>query len=124
VSPQINRPSIVLFVIGLAVCLAVAVSGLFLANALAPHGEVHGTVRICEFGGTYCTAIPGARLTFVRTSDNSKFTAVADSKGWYSIALPAGHFKMPLFIDAGPTELNVVANHQVLADYEVWHLPQ
>jgi hypothetical protein len=31
---------------------------------------------------------------------------------------------MPLFIDAGPRELTVVAEQQVLADYEVWNLPQ
>jgi hypothetical protein len=85
---------------------------------------VHGTVRICGFGGTYCKAIPGAKLTFVRASDNAKFTAVADSKGWYSMALPAGRFKMPLFVDVGPRELTVVAEQQVLADYEVWNLPQ
>jgi hypothetical protein len=84
---------------------------------------VHGTVRLCGYGGTYCKAIPGATLTFVRISDNAKYTAVANSRGWYSIALPTGHFKMPLFIDAGPRELTVVAEQQVLADYEVWNLP-
>jgi hypothetical protein len=108
----------------LAVCVATSVSGLFLLNALAPRGEVHGTVRVCELGGTYCKAIPGATVTFVRISDNAKYTAVADSSGWYSIALPAGHFKMPLFVDAGPRELTVAAGQQVLADYEVWNLPQ
>jgi hypothetical protein len=109
--------------IALAVCLATGVSGLFLVNALAPRGEVHGTVRACEFGGTYCKASPGATVTFVRISDNTKYTAVADSRGWYSIALPAGHFRMALFVDAGPRELTVVAEQQMLADYEVWHLP-
>ena len=60
----------------------------------------------------------------MRISDKATYTVVADSRGWYSIALPPGRFKMPLFVDAGPTELTVVADHEALADYEVWHLPQ
>jgi hypothetical protein len=69
-------------------------------------------------------AIPGAKLEFVRSSDNSSFTAVTDSRGYYSISLPAGHYTIPLFVDGGPKELNVVAGHQVEADYQVWRLPQ
>jgi hypothetical protein len=131
-----------------AVCLAVGVSSAFLLNALAPRGEVHGTVRICdsggrnckavpgvklpfvrssdicEFGGRYCTAVPGPKLPFVRSADNSTLTAVTDSKGWFSISLPAGRYSLDTFVDSGPRVVIVVPDQRVLADYEVWHLPQ
>ena len=49
---------------------------------------------------------------------------MADSRGYYAITLPAGHYTTPMFIDRGPTELNVIPGQQVEADYEVWNLPQ
>ena len=108
-------------------------SGLLVLNGLAPRGVVHGSVHICDFSvsvnNDICysrsryEAVPGAKLPFVQTSDNSTFTAVTDSRGYYSISLPAGHYTMPLFVDSGPKELNVIAGQQFEADFEEWRLP-
>lgn len=50
--------------------------------------------------------------------------AMTDSRGYYSISLPAGHYTIPLYIDGGPKELNVIAGQEVQADFEVVRLPQ
>jgi hypothetical protein len=121
-----------LLFLALAVCVAVGVSVLILN--LPPRGVVYGTVHICDMSVTvnndacysrhHYEAVSGAKLEFVRSSDNASFTAVTDSRGYYSISLPAGHYTTPIFVDGGPKELNVVAGHQVEADYQVWRLPQ
>jgi len=123
-----------LLFVSVAVCLAVGVSGLFLLDRLSPRGVVYGTVHICDmsvivnndacYSRRHYEAVSGAKLEFVRTSDNSRFTVVADSNGYYSISLPAGHYTIPLFVDGGPKELNVIAGQRVEADYQVWRLPR
>ena len=107
----------------LAVCLAISAFGLVL-DGLTPRGVVHGRMQMCNWGGSPCEAFPRAKLIFLRASDNSRFTAVADSRGYYSIVLRAGHYTTPMFVDGGPLELNVIPDRQVEADYEIWRLPQ
>jgi hypothetical protein len=116
-----------------AACLAVGICGLFLLNGLAPRGVVHGSLHTCDYSvavhndicysRSHYEATAGAKIPFVRTSDNSTFTAVTDSRGYYSISLPTGHYKIPFYVDSGPKELDVIAGHQVEADFEVWRLP-
>jgi hypothetical protein len=121
---KITRRHLAQLLIGMAVCLVMGLSGLFLVNVLTPRGEVHGTARFCQWGGSYCKPLPGATISLVRDSDHSTYTVRADSKGWYSISLPAGHYTLHGFIDAGPRQLSAAADQRVLADYEVWSLPQ
>ena len=116
-----------------AVCLAIGVFGLLLLNGLAPRGVVYGSVHICDFSvrvnndicysRSHYEAVPGAKVPFVRTSDNSTFMAVTDSRGYYSISLPVGHYTIPLFVNSGPKELNLGAGERVEADFEAWRLP-
>ena len=83
--------------------------------------EPCGSVSLAESTASRYEA-QNSRLYEALTISTS--TAVADSKGWYSISLHVGHYILHAFVDAGPSELYVVANQKELTDYEVWHLPQ
>jgi hypothetical protein len=117
----------------MAACLAIGTFALLLLNGPPPRGVVHGSLHTCDFSivvqDDICysrknyEAIAGANIPFIRTSDHSTFTAVTDSRGYYSISLPAGHYTIPLFVDSGPRDLNVIAGHQVEADFEFWRHP-
>jgi hypothetical protein len=123
-----------LLLVALPVCFAVGLSGLFLLNNLSARGVVYGTVHICRmsvivnndacYSRVGYEAIPGAKIQFVRTGDSSRFTAVTDASGYYSISMPVGHYTIPLFVDGGPKELNVIAGHKLEANFQVWRLPQ
>jgi hypothetical protein len=119
--------------VAIAACLAIGMAGLLVLDGLAPRGVVHGSLHACDFSvavnndicysRSHYEAIAGAKIPFVRTSDNSTSSAVTDSRGYYSISLPAGHYTIPLFIDGGPKELNVIAGQKLEADFQLWRLP-
>jgi len=112
---------------------AAVLSLLALTNAFTPRGVVYGNVYRCAISpivnNDACYSrrgyepVAGAKLRFVR-SDNVVFTATGDSLGNYSISLPAGHYVVPGYFDAGPRQLTVIGGQRVEANYQIWRLPQ
>ena len=112
---------------------AVVVLGIVLAltDTLSAHGVVYGSFHVCRMTSSGCNPqsprydpVAGARIQFVRVDSHRKYVAVTDSRGDYSISLPAGEYSISAYFADGPREIAVAPDQRTEADFHDYYLPQ
>jgi hypothetical protein len=108
--------------------LAAVVAALL---ALEQHGTIHGHVYSWSCGktleaGACSTPVGDIKLRFVATVGQRAFGTVTDSRGSYSLELPAGRYSVTrqwaggsILMEAGPSTVWVPPFIDVVADYAI-----
>lgn len=109
-------------VVGIAFAGAVIalVLSLVLTDTFTPRGVVFGSFQICEMCPSQGQGLrPGVRvpIKFVRVGWNREYVAVTDSMGNYSVSLPVGQYRIGPYFIKGPSEVTVIADQRVEADF-------
>lgn len=94
---------------------------LVLTDTFSPRGVLFGSYQICEMcpsqEGQGLRPGVGVRIKFVRVGWNREYVAVTDSRGNYSVSLPVGQYRIGPYFIRGPSEVTVIADQRVEADY-------